>query len=235
MKPFFSFFGSKWSASRYYPKPKHDLVVEPFAGSAGYSTFHNPKEVILIDKDPNIIAIWNYLTKVNEQEILSLPDVPLGGTVDDLSCIPQEAKLLIGFWIVRGAERPRKTPGRWMKEGLSPNAYWGASARQRIASQISSIRHWHIMEGDYKDAPCVKATWFIDPPYSVAGKTYRYNIDNHDEVGNWCRERLGQTIVCEKEGANWLPFESFRKLKATTRKNIVGGRTSKEVVWVCGN
>ena len=34
---FFSFFGSKVALAKNYPQPKYDAIVEPFAGSAGYS------------------------------------------------------------------------------------------------------------------------------------------------------------------------------------------------------
>jgi hypothetical protein len=40
VRPFFSFFGSKWRVAPHYPAPERDLIIEPFAGSAGYSLRH---------------------------------------------------------------------------------------------------------------------------------------------------------------------------------------------------
>jgi len=49
-------------------------------------------------------------------------------------------------------------------------------------------------------------------------------------LGRWCRGRRGQVIVCENEGATWLPFESYLSIKA--REGQGGGRTSAEAVWI---
>ena len=35
-----NYFGSKVSTAHKYPAPKHDLIIEPFAGGAGYSLCH---------------------------------------------------------------------------------------------------------------------------------------------------------------------------------------------------
>ena len=49
LKPFFSYFGGKWRTAKHYPGPSRDLIIEPFAGSAGYSVRHPHKAVILND------------------------------------------------------------------------------------------------------------------------------------------------------------------------------------------
>ena len=88
---------------------------------------------------------------------------------------------------------------------------------QRMADVIDECRHFEIHHGDYADAPDVEATWFIDPPYRVAGRTVgshtrggRYthpNVDiDYGALGAWCQSRAGQTIVCEQAGASWLPW-----------------------------
>lgn len=66
--------------------------------------------------------------------------------------------------------------------------------------------------GDYTDAPDVAATWFIDPPYQIAGREYRHDsraID-YTALGAWCHARRGQVIACENVGADWLPFVPLR-------------------------
>lgn len=230
LRPFFSFYGAKWRLASRYPQPKHDTIVEPFAGSAGYSVRHHTRKVILCDIDPVICAVWDYLIRVTPIEVLALPDVEAGCVIDDLK-IPQEAKWLIGLCTGFASKRPRKTvhtPSE-RRPGQGKTLLWPAFKR-RIAQQVDAIRHWEIHNVHYADAPAPKqATWFIDPPYQVPGTYYRFgsrHID-YEDLGDWCRTRRGQVIVCEYEGASWLPFQPFH----TALSSRVGHKY-KEVVWI---
>jgi hypothetical protein len=69
MRPFFSFFGSKWHVANYYPAPTHSIIIEPFAGSAGYSLRYPEHQVRLYDADPIICGLRNYLIRVTAEEI----------------------------------------------------------------------------------------------------------------------------------------------------------------------
>lgn len=73
LKPFFTYFGGKYRLAPKYPKPLYGTIIEPFAGSAGYSLRYPDREIILNDLDPVISGIWEYLIKVKEDEILALP------------------------------------------------------------------------------------------------------------------------------------------------------------------
>lgn len=214
---------------RNYPAPHHNTIVEPFAGSAGYSLRYHSRRVVLCEIDTTIVGIWDYLIQVSPAEILAIPDVPLGGTVDDLK-LPLEAKALVGMWLNRGVARPRKSPSKWMRDGIRPGSFWGERVRQTIASQLEHIRHWEVHQCSYEQVPVLReATWFIDPPYVTAGHHYRHGPEKLDfnDLGAWCRSRAGQVIVCENEGATWLPFRHLGSFK-TTRV----GRQSKEVYWL---
>ena len=48
------------------------------------------------------------------------------------------------------------------------------------------------------------------------------------DEGKWHTRshKTGQLIVCEKEGADWLPFTEFRKNKTSLNKNY------NEVVYI---
>ena len=233
LRPFFGYYGGKWrDALRNYPAPKHETVVEPFAGSAGYALRYPHKKVVLCERDPQIAAVWRYLLKVRPGEIRAIPDVPLDGTVDDLQ-VGEEAKWLVGLWLNRAAARPRRSPSSWMRAKIRPGSFWGERVRSTIASQVEAIRHWRLIEGDY--TACGDeglATWFIDPPYQLAGQHYHHGSRDIDfeDLGRWCRSRQGQVIVCENEGADWLPFKPLDAVK-TTR----AGRRSVEVVWLAGS
>lgn len=47
----FSYYGSKSKIIRYYSEPKHDIIIEPFAGSAQYAFKYWDKQVTLIEKN----------------------------------------------------------------------------------------------------------------------------------------------------------------------------------------
>lgn len=229
VRPFFGYYGGKWrDAAKLYPEPRFDTIVEPFAGSAGYALRYADRKVILCEIDEVLASIWKYLISATRKEILAIPDIPRGGTVDDLR-ICQEAKWLVGFWLNRGVVRPRKSPSLWMRQGIRPGSFWGERVRNTIASQLDAIRHWKIYNCSYADCPISrKATWFVDPPYEAAGQHYAYGSGKIDyrALGAWCKARTGQVIVCENAGAKWLPFESLAHVK-TTRAN----RQSSEVYW----
>lgn len=231
LRPFFHFYGGKWRAAPHYPLPQHNLLIEPFAGSAGYSLRYPHHQVVLVEKDPVIAATWRYLMGVSPSEVLKLPDLEPGQAVSDLTHLPQEARYLIGWWIQSGRRSPHERPSA--RALTRPNSFWGETIRERIAKQIEAIRHWWLIEGDYSEAPeFAPATWFIDPPYQDKGRAYKYgsNLLDFTQLATWCRSRSGQVIVCENVGATWLPFRFFRKCSAN--KSNAGRAVSKEAVWV---
>ena len=59
--------------------------------------------------------------------------------------------------------------------------------------------------------------WFIDPPYSKSGRYYERTQLDYDVLREWVLCRMGQVIVCEMEGADWLPFESLTETVNTGR------------------
>jgi hypothetical protein len=213
----------------------HGTIVEPFAGAAGYSTRYASRNVVLCDVDPIVVGMWRYLIRATAEELLALPDLPLGASVDDLA-LCQEARWLIGFWLNKGGSRPCKTPSAWMRSGLRPNSYWGAEVRSLLAGQIDAIRHWRVNLCDWREAPLVRATWFVDPPYQGAGRLYRFGASAIDyaALGGWCRRLPGQVIVCENEGASWLPFATTDKAISSVGRRSGCTRRSFEAVWLGG-
>ena len=229
LRPFWRYYGGKWMAAPWYPAPEHDTIIEPFAGAAGYSCRYPDRQVILIDKSPIIAGIWDYLIHVSPEEILSISDIPDGGTVDDLPAC-QEARWLAGFWVQDGVYTPRKSESTWAKTPKRTGSEWSGwneRSRQRIASQVPRIRHWRIICGEYTDAPDIDATWYIDPPYNNrAGSYYPAQPTSFDDLGRWCQHRRGLAVVCENAGAEWLPFRPLRTISNTHHTG------SKEVVWM---
>lgn len=226
---FFSYYGSKFRLSKVYPKPLHKTIIEPFAGSAGYGIRYYWHNVILYDINPIIVGVWDYLIRTPSKEIIKLP-IDFNHIDEVKDKLSQEVIWLIGFWLNTGNAVPCKRPSTWMKSKIRPNGFWGQSVRLKLAFQVEHIRHWKIKHGTYENIKNRKATWFVDPPYdSPSGKKYVYSSVNYKDLSEWCKNRKGQTIVCEMEDANWLPFEFL-----TTAMNINTvkcGRKYNEMMW----
>src|SRR3990167_4950617 len=162
LKPFFSYYGGKWRAARHYPAPVFPTIVEPFAGSAGYSHLYPDRQIVLYDVDPHIVGVWRFLISASTADILALPVDVTDGIPASL---PQEARWLIGWWLDKGATYPRKKRSSWMRSGEHDTSFWGAAKRARIAAQVDRIRHWRVFELPYWYAVPGDCTWFVDPPY----------------------------------------------------------------------
>ena len=228
LKPFWRYYGGKWRAAPRYPAPRFSTIVEPFSGAAGYSMRYPDRQIVLVEKYPTICEIWRYLIGVTPAEIRRIPEVE---DIDDLpSWVPQGARDLIGFCMNDACVSPSRTLSAGRKKLASMNRKfegWSEAKRERVASQVDRIKHWQIIEGDYAAAPDIEATWFVDPPYdNKAGSYYVHSSLDYDALGSWCLDRKGQVLVCENEGASWLPFVPFATLKAG-----VNGSGSREVLW----
>jgi hypothetical protein len=226
MRPLFPFYGSKWRDAKRYPAPG-SLVIEPFAGSAGYSLWHAPARVELYDVDPIVVGVWSYLLRATPRELLALPDLEPGQSTDDLE-LSQEARWLIGFWLNRGSAQPKKTQTAFSRRTERQQLVWSERARQRLASEVEGVRHWRVEQRSYEDVPLRDdATYFVDPPYVEKGRYYRCNDVDHAAVGDWAMALPGRVIVCENAGSDWLPFRPLASIKSTR------GR-SDEVVYTRG-
>ena len=223
-----SYYGSKCRLAPKYPYPMYDTIIEPFAGGAGYSLFHRHKNVVLYEKDWKTYSVINYIIQSDPQEILNLPLIEPFQPIKDLDCC-QEAKWLIGYWVNAAASRPRQTLSKWGREshGKGGKDFWSETRRRKIAQLSAEIKHWKIHNDSYENCDNVDATWFIDPPYQNAGVYYSESSKNIDfnHLSQFCQSRNGQVIVCENDGADWLPFQHFRKMVGTKKK------PSTEVVW----
>ena len=241
LRPFFPYYGGKWRFARRYPSPRYRRIVEPFAGSAGYSVRYSAHRVELNDAFGAVVDTWTYLAGADPHQISALPDILLDQTVD---LVPLAARPLVGWWLNKAKNRPCRSPSAWMRAWLTnekekarrPVSYWGAGVRQRLAEQIGAIRHWQVSHGSYESLDTSQpATWFIDPPYQRAGAHYPKGSQQIDfaHLADWCRSLRGQIIVCENEGAEWLPFLGLGLSKATHGHHRRG--KSRECVFLANN
>lgn len=247
----FKWPGSKQRNAKRYPAPRYPLVVEPFAGSAGYSRWYQPESVWLNDLDPDVYARWSYLVHADPQRIRELPIIPPGQRVSEWPGLTEAERSLLRGWagtggkgdivqmMVDGYSRHQEMPElkkdidfpRAHIKGLGPA--WGAH-RRFVATIPEKVRHWKVTNTDYCRLPDIEATWFIDSPYQAPHmrKMYKHgkNLD-YRELAAWCRSRRGQVIVCEAEGADWLPFRPAATSNGVALNADGTARKTVEVVW----
>lgn len=219
-----TYYGSKTNVIDDYPKPKFDRIIEPFAGTARYALKYFEKDILIMDKYEVVIGIWKWLQKCSEADIKRLPHfVKPGQSLSDFTFDCDEAKNLMGFLIVFGMEKPRKTASV-KRMTMRPNHV--NFSLNRIAKNIFKIRHWDIRLGCYTEIENQKATWFVDPPYQIGGHCYVHSNKKIDfkSLNDWCRTREGQVIVCENTQADWMDFKPMR-----LHKGVRG--MQKEAIW----
>ena len=89
-----SYYGSKSKVVHRYPAPKFDKIIEPFAGSARYALRYFDRDVLLVDKYDVIVKIWQWLQQASEKDIMSLPRIESGQSIDNFSiCCDKSDKM----------------------------------------------------------------------------------------------------------------------------------------------
>jgi 16S rRNA G966 N2-methylase RsmD len=226
----FAYYGAKHRLATKYPRPQHDTIIEPFAGSAAYSVrwATDSTRVILYDLDPAVIELWQRLQNMTMAELDAITRHVEHDqkTTDPLIAAPAGSE---SFQAALNGKSRQITP--YMRDR------WPL-VKRRIIRSLPRIINWEIVHGTYADIPNINATWFIDPPYSVhdlgyttrasaSGNGYRHGASgiNYDHLSDWCQTRPGQIIVCEQHPANWLPFQPFH----TQKNQQLRERT--EVIW----
>jgi hypothetical protein len=229
----FYYYGAKSKLARYYPAPKYDTIVEPFAGAAGYSLHWATPDtrVILCELNPKVAGIWRRIQGMTAEEVEGIEVPPVGTRTHE--------------WLILAGCAGASFSGAMMRPNSNPDGYVVTSRmvkvfphiQRRIIKALPLVRNWKILEGSYETTcPDVEATWFVDPPYQVQldrpqgnGAGYACGSSGIDfpALGRWCRERRGQVIVCEQKGADWLPFEDLKEISTTGG----GKRRTMEVFW----
>lgn len=217
-----SYYGAKTRIAKRYPEPVYDTIIEPFAGTAKYSLLYHDRNIILIDKYEVIIRIWKWLQLCSPGDINGLPRFKKGQNINSITYDCEEQRFLVGFLIGFGFPHPRQSAKLRLRD--RPEVY--DKSVKFIADNLWKIKHWEIKHGDYTDAPDIEATYFIDAPYQHGGHKYKVSNKKLDfkALSAWCQSRKGQTIVCENNKADWLPFRKF-----ATHEGMSG--TQHEMIW----
>lgn len=210
----FYYFGRKGRLAAKYPAPRHPLVIEPFAGSGAYTLHWNPTDALLIEADVRVVELWSRLTEMTVEELRAYPAPVVGQRTSDLWH-------LLAMASKDSLSVREYTVSPWAKASFELNRKIAIRSREQA-------RAYTYIHGDFRDAPNVEATWFIDPPYQKVARGYKHGSGGVDykALAAWVRSRKGQVIVCEQQGADWLPFQPF-----TVQQNVQSTGHSKEVWW----
>lgn len=228
----FSYFGSKICLVNKYPPPKFDRIIEPFAGSAAYSLQYYLREVILIELNPVVYGIWNFI--INEATVdwaKQLPELEQGDDLRDIKHLTKIEKNLLGFAVSCGSAAPSNIQTKRssaIEKIVSRRKSRIELLKRRLQFYIPRIKHWKVLNISYSQYKCNEpSTWFIDPPYMKAGNAYPFHNIDYKLLANYCKSRQGQIIVCGGMDCNYLPFEDL------DTKNLQGSiRAIKEKVWL---
>ena len=215
-----SYYGSKSKIVRYYPKPKHSKIIEPFAGSAKYALKYFDRDVLLVDKYEPIIKLWKWLQKCSPSDIKKLPILKQGDDIRKIKGLCEEEKILLGY----GAQAGVAIYGNTVTEAGTRNM---KTMLRNITGNLHKIKHWEIRLGDYSEIENEEASWFIDPPYQFGGHKYKHSNKKIDfeQLAKWCNGRDGQVIVCENMKATWLDFVPMKKIQGLAQTGTV------EAIW----
>lgn len=230
----FYYYGGKARIAGRYPAPEYPTVIEPFAGAAGYSMHHlrkgNIERAILIEKDPRVVELWQRLLSMTPEEVLAIPIPDVGSETSDFFYMTTATSN--GVAVSR-----RMTVTKRMPELVE-------MMRRRVAGLLPFVQgRVEVIHGDYRQVDAEEATWFIDPPYQphidkatsantrcAQGLGYAKGCDasclDFTSLARWCRNRPGQVLVVEQEGADWLPF-----VRVLAGGYDSQGRRKPEVLW----
>lgn len=229
MRPFFSYYGAKYTLSRYVGPPRRSLVIEPFAGSAAYTTRYAPDRARLYDISLDVCDLWDWLINCSDADVNSIPDA--FESFDEIDKLPRGANLLVRFWVSKGRAEPSNVLSPWYFRYRNDRdcKVWGAPVKARIIRQKPSIANWRVDCLSYEQIPHEEAHWHVDPPYSnEAGSRYPHAGIDFEHLASWCRSLPGTVDVFENEGATWLPFTPLKKTETTRGKR--SGAVSSEVI-----
>lgn len=202
----------RWLQSQ--PRPVEEMI-EPFAGGAivGLTAAFEglARKVTLIEMDPDVAAVWGTILS-NRAEWLAKRIVEFELTQRSVAQVlnsqPRNMEERAFATIVRNRVQRGGilAPGAgWMKQGENGKGLasrWYPQTLHRRILQIAAIkdRLW-LIEGDglryiQENADRKEVAFFIDPPYTVAGRRlYRYCDIDHEYLFSITKGLKGDFLI----------------------------------------
>ena len=229
MRPFFSYYGAKYTVAKYAGPPRRDLVIEPFCGSAAYTTRYAPRRAALYDISPDICALWDWLIHCSEADVRTIPDS--FEHFEEVERLSKGAALLVRFWVSKGRAEPsgKLSPWYFQYRNEGDCRVWGPAVKARILAQKPVIAAWTVDQLSFEKIPLREAHWHVDPPYNNnAGSRYPFSDVDYAALAAWCAQCPGAVDVFENEGATWLKFQPLCSVVTTRGRR--SGSISREVI-----
>src|SRR3546814_20398309 len=113
-----------------------------------------------------------------------MPGLPKAGDNGDGHGLDEGALSLIGFWLNRGSATPKRSRTAYSARADKAQLNWGERARERVAETVVHLRTWTVIEGAFAEAPDIRATWFVDPPYVDKGRFIRKRLPTETRKGS---------------------------------------------------
>jgi site-specific DNA-adenine methylase len=230
-KTIFSYYGGKGAISNKYPDPHYKTIIEPFAGGAAYSLRWYKHDVIIIEINKRTYDVWKFIQSKNAIKWVNyIPQKIIPGT--KISSIIEDDWPPGLVWFLRSAANVGTFGTNKIIETVTSIGAekWKHNTVDKLIYWHSKIRHWEIIFGGYQEAPDLKCTWFIDPPYhNAAGEIYMHGSGsiNYDDLKKWVLNRMGQVIACENEGCSWLDVNPISKPCGVNGKHVSKYRKSE--------
>jgi len=200
-------------------KKKPQLFIEPFAGggiislTVGFEEL--AKRVVMVEIDEDVAAVWKtILGKENEwlaNKILTFNLNPESARaeLDNSSCGIKEHAfrtllrnrvnhggiLAPGSGFIKNGEKGKGIKSRWYPETLARRI----RQIKHVQNKIDFI-HGQGIDVIRKYSDVANSVFFIDPPYTAAGKKagtrlYKYNIVDHEELFRLTQKLTGDFLM----------------------------------------
>jgi DNA adenine methylase len=240
--------GKTWLVPRirlWLKKPPSEFI-EPFAGggivSLTVASERLANHVTMVELDDQVAAVWKTIFSDNQAEWLADRivnfDLTLESLQKELSAVPSSTRekafqtilknrtyhggiLAPGSAPIKHGENGKGLKSRWYTETLKQRILAIAELRDRIS----------IVEGDGLDAIRQTAhrnnvAYFIDPPYTAAGKKagrrlYTHSEIDHEELFHLASSVAGDVLMTydDAEGVRKLVRKYGLKTKLVAMKN----------------
>jgi hypothetical protein len=194
------------------------MVIEPFAGSMAYSLYHRPKVALGLEVNERVVQLWRRLCAMDLEEIETMRIPEVGEVTRNL------------YWVLTSSSSHSLEFGY---RTMTPFMHERAESQRDMTA-----RHWpyanHVLYrwDDYREAPILAATYFIDPPYQGVAAYGEHSKIDYRGLAEWVHSLPdeAQVIACEGPNGTWLPFKEHKRFRGVRTKP---GRehTNHEYVW----
>jgi len=209
--------GKTWLVPRIRIWLKHQPAefIEPFAGggivSLSVAAEELAKHVTMVELDDQVAAVWKAILTEGEGGWLADKIVNFELTLDslqeELSKTPATTREKAFQTILKnrthhgGILAPGSAPFKYGENGKGVKSRWYAETLKKRILKIATLRHQiTFIEGDgleviRQNANRLDTVFFIDPPYTAAGKKAGSRLYTHSELDHEALFQLMTTVT----------------------------------------